>query len=114
MFELLKSSCHLDHVDTSDPGALRTHIYASLLAATILTALTATATSAHHLPAGAISPLVVGIAAPLVTVLLALLWCERPVTPEDLATTILRVLAIGCRDQNPNRTLAQWGTLARN
>ena len=111
--KLLKSSCHLDHVDTSDPGALRTHLYASLLAATILSAVTAATAGAYALPAHAISPLVVGISAPLVAVLLLLLWLERPVTPEALADTILRLVAVGCVDQNPNRTKAKWGQLAR-
>jgi len=111
--KLLKSSCHLDHVDTSDPAALRTHLYASLLAATILSAVTAATAGAYSLPAHAISPLVVGISAPLVAVLLLLLWLERPVTPEALADTILRLVAVGCVDQNPNRTEAKWGVLAR-
>jgi IS4 transposase len=114
LFKTLKSSCHLDHVDTSDPGALRTHLYASLLAATILTALTAAAASVHGLPPGAISPLAVGIAAPLLVMPLALLWCGRRLTPEELADAILRVVGVGCVDQNPNRTRAKWGRLARN
>jgi hypothetical protein len=29
-----------------------------------------------------------------------------------MSDAILRVLAIGCRDQNPRRTRAKWGTLA--
>jgi hypothetical protein len=114
LFKTLKSSCHLDHVDTSDVGALRTHLYASLLAATILTALTASASSVHGLPPGAISPLAVGIAAPLLVMPLALLWCGRRLTPEELADAILRVLAVGCVDQNPNRTYAKWGSLTRS
>lgn len=113
LFKTLKSSCHLDHVDTSDPGALRTHLYASLLAATILTALTTAATRVHGLPPGAISPLAVGIAAPLVVMSLALLWCDQPLTRAALADAILRVLAVGCRDQNPNRTQAKWGLLGQ-
>jgi IS4 transposase len=111
--KLLKSSCHLDHVDTSDPGALRTHLYASLLSATILSAVSAAGAGAYGLPASAISPLVVGISAPLAAVLLLLLWLDRPLTPEALADTILRLVAVGCIDQNPNRTMAKWGRLAR-
>ena len=38
LFKLLKSSFHLDHVDTGNADAVRTHIYASLLAATIFAA----------------------------------------------------------------------------
>lgn len=34
MFKLLKSSCHLDHLDTSDPGAVRTHILMASIAGT--------------------------------------------------------------------------------
>lgn len=34
------------------------------------------------------------------------------VPPEEMSDAILRVLAIGCRDQNPRRTRAKWGTLA--
>jgi len=112
LFKLLKSSCHLDHVDTSDPDALRTHIYASLLAATILTTLCQAATEVHGLPLGAISTLVAGIAAPLLVLPLLFLWFGRPLTLEELADCILRVLAIGCRDQNPSRTRAKWGPLS--
>lgn len=111
--KLLKSSCHLDHVDTSDPGALRTHLYASLLAATILSAVSAAAAGAYGLPAHAISSLVVGIGAPAAAVLLLLLWLDRPLTPEALADSILRLVAVGCIDQNPNRTAAKWGELGR-
>jgi hypothetical protein len=111
--KLLKSSWHLDHVDTSDPGALRTHLYASLLAATIWSAVTTATAAAYALPAHAISPLVVGISAPIAAVLLLLLWLERPLTPEALADTILRLVAVGCIDQNPHRTKAKWGRLAR-
>lgn len=111
LFKLLKSSCHLDHVDTSKPAALRTHIYASLLAATILTTMCQAAAKVHQLPERAISPLTAGIAAPLLVLPLLLLWLGRPLTPEELADCILRVLAIGCRDQNPSRTRRKWGAL---
>ncbi len=111
LFKLLKSSCHLDHVDTSDPAALRTHIYASLLAATILTTMCTAAADVHQLPLRAISPLTTGIAAPLLVLPLLFLWLGRSATPEDLADCILRVIAIGCRDQNPTRTRRKWGVL---
>ena len=112
LFKLLKSSCHLDHLDTSDPAALRTHIYASLLAATILVTMCRAATAVHQLPLRAISPLMAGIAAPLLVLPLLFLWFGRPLTPEAMADTILRVLAVGCRDQNPSRTRRKWGMLA--
>lgn len=111
LFKLLKSSCHLDHVDTSNPAALRTHIYASLLAATILTTMCQAAAKVHQLPERAISPLTAGIAAPLLVIPLLYLWLGRPLTPEELSDCILRTLAIGCRDQNPSRTRRKWGTL---
>lgn len=111
LFKLLKSSCHLDHVDTSDPAALRTHIYASLLAATILTTMCHAAADVHQLPPRVISPLTAGIAAPLLVLPLLFLWFGRPLSPEALSDCILRVLAIGCRDQNPRRTRRKWGAL---
>ena len=111
MFKLLKSSCHLDHVDTSDPDALRTHIYASLLAATILSTMCSAAAAIHGLPREAISPLMAGIAGPLLVLPLLYLWLQRRPTPEELADCVLRVLGIGCRDQNPRRTRQQWGAL---
>jgi putative transposase len=112
LFKLLKSSCHLDHVDTSDPDALRTHIYASLLAATILTTACHAAAEVHQIPLCAISPLTAGIAGPLLALPLLLLWLARPLTPEALSDCILRVLALGCRDQNPRRTRLKWGVLS--
>jgi putative transposase len=113
LFKLLKSSCHLDHLDTSDPNALRTHIYASLLAATILSSLSQAAAHVHGIPLAAISSLAVGIAAPLLVIPLMYLWRRQRQTPEEMADAILRVLAIGCRDQNPRRTKAKWGGLRR-
>jgi IS4 transposase len=104
LFKLLKSSCHLDHLDTSNPDAIRTHIYASLLASTILSALCQAAASSHDIHPSLISPLMAGIAAPIIVMPLLLLWLERQLTPEALADSIFRVLAIGCRDQNPKRT----------
>ena len=112
LFKLLKSSCHLDHLDTSDPNAIRTHIYASLLAATILSSLRHAAAAVHGIPVAAISSLMMGIAAPLIVMPLMFLWRKKRMTPEEMSDAILRVLAIGCRDQNPRRTRAKWGTLA--
>jgi hypothetical protein len=112
LFKLLKSSCHLDHLDTSNAGAVRTHIYASLLAATILSSLTHAAAAVHGVPLVAISPAMAGIAGPLLVMPLMFLWCSRRLTPEELSDAILRVLAIGCRDQNPSRSRAKWGALA--
>jgi hypothetical protein len=77
LFKLLKSSCHLDHLDTSDPDALRTHVYASLLAATILSSLRHAAAVVHGIPLDAISPLMTGIAAPLLVMPLMFLWRNR-------------------------------------
>lgn len=112
LFKLLKSSCHLDHVDTSNPHALRTHIYASLLAATILSSMCHAAASVYEIPGYAISGLTAGIAAPIIAIPLLLLWNAAELTRESLADMILRVLAVGCRDQNPKRTRAKWGVLA--
>jgi putative transposase len=111
LFKLLKSSCHLDHVDTGNPAALRTHIYASLLAATILATMCHAAAVVHNLPYYAISPLTAGIAAPLLVLPLLFLWFGRPLLPEEMADCILRVLAVGCLDQNPSRTHQKWGVL---
>lgn len=111
LFKLLKSSCHLDHLRTSDPEAVRTHIYASLLAATILSALAVAAAEAAGIQPRQISMLTVGIAAPILAIPLMLLWCERDITYDELAEMILRTVATACRDQNPGRTHAKWGIL---
>lgn len=112
LFKLLKSSCHLDHVDTRNPDALRTHIYASLLAAAILSSMCHAAASVYGIPVYAISGLTAGIAAPIVALPLLFLWNSTELTPQKLADMILRVLAVGCRDQNPKRTREKWGFLA--
>jgi putative transposase len=112
LFKLLKSSFHLDHLNTADPDAIRTHIYASLLGAAIFAAVAMTAAKSARLLPTAISPLMVGIAAPLLVMPLLLLWLERKVTYDALAAVILRTVAIGCRDQNPSRTLRKWGALS--
>jgi putative transposase len=112
LFKLLKSSFHLDHLDTSDPQALRTQIYASLLAAVVFTAVAMTAAKSAGIAPSTISPLMVGIAAPLLALPLLLLWLTRKLTAEDLADAILRTVAHGCCDQNPRRTKAKWGRLS--
>jgi putative transposase len=111
LFKLLKSSCHLDHLDTGDVHALRTHIYASILAAVILSALTIVAAKSAGLPPRSISLLAAGAAAPLLAVPLLILWLGRPVTAEALTDVIMRTLSTGCRDQNPGRTRTKWGAL---
>jgi len=59
-----------------------------------------------------ISMLAVGVAAPLLAVPLLLLWLGRRLTSEELAATIIRTLAVGCRDQNPRRTREKWRRLS--
>jgi IS4 transposase len=104
LMKLLKSACHLDHLDTSNPDALRTLIYASLLAAVILQAAMLTASQDAGIPLEQISFLTVGAAAPLLVVPLLMLWLGRKVTRETLAQMFLRIIVYGCRDQNPGRT----------
>lgn len=104
LMKLLKSSCHLDHIDTSNPDALRTHLYASLLAAVILQATLATAANSAGIPLEDLSYLTAGIVAPMIAIPLLLLWLERELTYDELAAMIFRVLVVGCRDQNPSRT----------
>ena len=111
LFKLLKSSCHLDHLDTSDPGALRTHIYASLLAATILSSVCHAAANAEGMQVSIISAQVAGIAAPLIVMPLMWLYYGRSPTFEELADSIVRVIAFGCRNQNPKRTRLKWEKL---
>jgi hypothetical protein len=106
LMKLLKSCCHLDHLDTSNPDALRTHIYASLLAAVILQSLIVAAAKAGGIPAEQLSYLTVGIAAPLIIIPLLLLWLERELTYEELAAMILRAILYGCCDQNSSRSQA--------
>ncbi len=104
LMKLLKSHCHLDHLDTGNPDALRTQIYASLLAAAVLQALLVTAARSAGLSPEQISFLTVGVAAPLLATTLLWLWLQRKLSREDLAAMILRTIAFGCRDQNPGRT----------
>ena len=112
LFKLVKSSCHLDHLDTKNPDAIRTHIYASLLAATVLSAVVYAAAESAGIPVSDISLLTVGIAAPLMVVPLMILWGQRELTYDELAAMIIRMVVDGCRDQNPARTEKKWGVLA--
>jgi putative transposase len=104
LMKLLKSGCHLDHLDTGNPDALRTLIYASLLAAVVLQAAMLTASQNAGIPLEQISFLTVGAAAPLLAVPLLMLWLGREVSQETLSQMIMRIIVYGCRDQNPGRT----------
>ena len=111
LFKLAKSSCHLDHLDTKDPDAIRTHIYASLLAATVLSAVVYAAAESEDIPVSDISLLTVGIAAPLMVIPLMILWGQRELTHDELAAIIIRMVVYGCRNQNPARTAKKYGVL---
>ncbi len=113
LFKLAKSSCHLDHLDTGNPDAIRTHIYASLLAATVLAAVVYAAAKSAGIPVSDISLLTVGIAAPLMVLPLMILWGQRELTYDELAAMIVRMVVYGCREQNPGRSARQWGVLGR-
>jgi hypothetical protein len=104
LMKFLKSGCHLDHLDTSNPDALRTLIYASLLASVILQATMWTAAQAAGIPVEEISFLTVGAAAALLVIPLLMLWLEQDLTAEALSQRILQIIVYGCRDQNPGRT----------
>jgi putative transposase len=104
LMKFLKSHCHLDHLDTSNPDALRTHLYASLLAAVVLQSLMITAASAAGIGVEQISRLTVGIAAPLLAVPLLQLWLERELSYDEFSELIFRTIVHGCLDQNPRRT----------
>lgn len=104
LMKLVKSHCHLDHLDTSNPDALRTQLYSSLLAAVVLQAVMTTAAHAAGIPLEEISFLTVGIAAPLLAIPLLLLWLERELSYDELAAMIIRTVAFGCRDQNRGRS----------
>lgn len=104
LMKLLKSHCHLDHLDTSNADAVRTHIYASLLAAVILQALIITSAEAAGIGVEQISVLTAGISAPLLAAPLMMMWLEREITYDELSAMIGRIIVHGCRDQNPRRT----------
>ena len=110
LMKLLKSHCHLDHLDTGNPDALRTQIYASLLAAVVLQSVMVTAARSAGVPVESISFLTVGIAAPLLAIPLLLLWLERELSYDELSMMIFRTIVWGCRDQNPRRS---WESTAR-
>jgi len=111
LFKLAKSSCHLDHLDTANPDAIRTHIYASLLAATVLSAVVYAAAKSEGIPVSDISLLTVGIAAPVMVLPLMILWGQRELTYDELAAMIVNMVVYGCRDQNPGRFAQKWGVL---
>ena len=104
LMKLMKSHCHLDHLDTANPDALRTHLYASLLAAVVLQSVLVTAARSAGLAVEQISFLTVGIIAPMLAVPLLLLWLERELSYDEMAALIIRAVVLGCRDQNPRRT----------
>ena len=111
-FKLMKSSLHMDHVATGSADAVRTHLYSSLLAAVVLSAVAGTAAEAAKIPASRISPLVVGMVAPILALPLALLWLGAKVTNASLADLVIRAIALGCIDQNVKRTREYWGLLS--
>ncbi len=111
LFKLLKSHCHLDHVDTKDPNALRTHIYASLIASTVMYALLVSSAQAAGLHPSDISQLTVAAAAPLLALPLMFLWLGTELTLERLAQMVVQIVVIGCREQNPGRQRKRWESL---
>jgi IS4 transposase len=104
LMKLLKSHCHLDHLDTGNPEALRTLLYASFLAAVVLQGLLVTSAQAAGVAPESLSFLTMGVVAPLLVATLLWLWLDRPLTREDLAAMIVRTIVVGCADQNPGRT----------
>ena len=60
-----------------------------------------------------------GIAPPIEVTEELLSWLADPknrpqLTPEEMADCLLGMIAVGCRDQNPNRTEDKWGMLAQH
>jgi len=111
LFKLLKSSCHLDHLKTKKPEALRTFIYASLLMSTILSAMAYAAAKHAGIPPAEINVLMLGIAAPYMVIPLMLLWQGRELTREEMAEMLMKIIINCCRDQNPRRTREKWGNV---
>ena len=107
LFKILKSFCHLDHVDTKDPDALRTHVYASLIASLVMQALLVSSAQAAGIHPSDISQLTVAAAAPLIAMPLLILWLDIDLTRERLSQMILQIILVGCRDQNPGRRRKQ-------
>ena len=111
LFKLLKSSCHLDHLNTSKPHAIRTFIYASLLMSTILSAMAMTAARHAGISPNDISVLMLGIAAPLMAIPLMLLWQDRELTREEMAAMLMDIILNCCRQQNHKRARKKWGNV---
>ncbi len=107
LFKILKSFCHLDHVDTKDPDALRTHVYASLIASVMMQALLVSSAQAAGIHPSDISQLTVAAAAPLLAMPLLILWLDFDLTRERISQMILQIILVGCRDQNPGRRRKQ-------
>lgn len=112
LFKLLKSFCHLDHVDTKDPDALRTHIYASLIASIVLHALLVSSAQAAGIHPSDISQLTVAAAAPMIAMPLLILWLDIELTRERLSQLLIQIIVYGCREQNPGRRKRQWDRLS--
>jgi len=113
LFKLLKSFCHLDHVDTKDPNALRTYIYASLIASTVMYALLVSSAQSAGMHPSDISQLTVAAAAPLLAMPLIILWLDIELTRERLSQMLVQIIVNGCREQNPGRRRKQWHRLKR-
>lgn len=111
LFKLLKSSCHLDHLNTKNPDAMRTFIYASLLMSTILSAMAITAARHAGISPNEISVLMLGIAAPLMAIPLMLLWQNRELTREEMAAMLMDIILNCCRQQNQKRARKKWGNV---
>lgn len=104
LFKLLKSSCHMDHVDTSNPDAIRTHIYSSVLAGMLLYETFHAVCKMTGIHPVELSPLTAGTAYPLMAIPLLIFWLGKDLSLETLLERIVALLVIGCRDQNPKRT----------
>jgi hypothetical protein len=113
LFKLLKSFCHLDHVDTKDPNALRTHIYASLIASTVMHALIVSSAKAAGMHPSNISQLTVAAAAPLISMPLLILWLDIELTRDSLSQMLIQIIVNGCKEQNPGRRRKQWHRLSK-
>ena len=111
LFLQLKSFCHLDHVDTSNPDALRTHIFASLIASVVIHSLLVASAHAAGLHPSDISHLTVAAAAPLFATPLLILWMGMELTRERLARMLIQIIVVGCREQNKRRRARKWGGL---
>lgn len=113
LFKLLKSFCHLDHVDTKDPNALRTHIYASLIASMVMHALIISSAQAAGIHPSNISQLTVAAASPLLAMPLMILWLDIELTRERLSQMLIQIIVYGCQQQNPQRRRRQFHRLSK-